>query len=142
MSDNIKSIPLEVMNNKIERLCRSKVNFNVKREQFHKLEQGEDETINDFEVMVRAKLQNCEFGKGCKSEECKCKCINCTTNHEEDEIKVLIMCKMKDKETQRELWEIDNNAKDLDNILAHIGGNEAIQLNQAALSNQALPAIR
>ena len=64
MSDNIKSIPLEVMNNKIERLCRSKVNFNVKREQFHKLEQGEDETINDFEVMVRAKVQNCEFGKG------------------------------------------------------------------------------
>ena len=52
------------------------------------------------------------------------------------------MCKMKDKETQRELWEIDNNAKDLDNILAHIGGNEAIQLNQAALSNQAVPAIR
>ena len=37
------------MKKEIERLSRPKVNFYVKREQFHKLEQGEDESINDFE---------------------------------------------------------------------------------------------
>ena len=48
---------------------------------------------------------------------------------------------MKDKETQRELWKIYSKAKDLDNILAHNRANEAIQLNQAALSNQAVAGV-
>ena len=81
------------------------MNFYVYRE---KLEQGEDESINDFESRVRARAQNCDFGKGCKLGECSCKCINCTTNREEDKIKTLIVCIMSDKETQRELWKLDN----------------------------------
>ena len=55
------------MKKEIERLCRPKVNFYIERQQFHKLEQGEDESINDFESRVRAKAQHCDFGKGCKS---------------------------------------------------------------------------
>ena len=51
---------------------------------------------------------------------CPCKCINCTTNREEDEIKVLIMCKMRDKEIQRELWKEFSKDKDLDEMLIHI----------------------
>ena len=37
---DIKLTNPEVMKKEIERLCRPKVNFYVKREQFHKLEQG------------------------------------------------------------------------------------------------------
>ena len=43
---------------------QAKVNFYVDREQFQKLEQGEDESINDFESWVRARAQNCDFVKG------------------------------------------------------------------------------
>ena len=52
------------------------------------------------------------------------------------------MIKMKDKETQRELWKDDNKNKELDEILSHIRANEAIQLNQAALSKQAVAGTR
>ena len=45
---------------------------------------------------------------------------------------------MKDKETQRELWKDNKKGNDLDKILKHIRANEAIQLNQTALSNQAV----
>ena len=39
----------------IEKLCLPRVNIIVEREQFHKLEQGKDESINNFESRVRAK---------------------------------------------------------------------------------------
>ena len=96
MEGNIKSTTPDAM----------KINFYIKREQFYKFKQGEGENIIDFESRVRSKAKNCKFGKGCKSSDCKCECNSCTTDREEDEIKTLIMCKMKDKETQKELWKI------------------------------------
>ena len=47
VKEDIKSTDPEVMKQEIERLCMPKVNFIIEREQFHKLEQGEDETINE-----------------------------------------------------------------------------------------------
>ena len=52
VAKDIKSTDPEVMKKEIERLCMPKVNFYVEREQFHKLEQGEDKTIKNFESRV------------------------------------------------------------------------------------------
>ena len=93
-------------NNESTALDTSKTNFCVERKQFYKLEQGEGENIIDFESRIRYKARNCKFVKICKLSDCKCECNSCTTDREEDEIKTLIMCKMKDKETQKELWKI------------------------------------
>ena len=49
---------------------------------------------------------------------------------------------MKDKDAQRELWKDDKKDKDLDDILKHIRANEAIHINQTALSNQAVAGAR
>ena len=90
INDNIKKTDPKVMMDKIERLCLPRVNVIVERDQFCQMEQGEDESINDFEYRVRAKAQTCEFGQMCKT--CTCK-----SNREEDEIKTQILCKMMDK---------------------------------------------
>ena len=67
---------------------QAKVNFYVDREQFQKLEQGEDEKINDFKARVRAKAQNCDFRRGCKTMKCP---TCCAANQEEDEIRTIIV---------------------------------------------------
>ena len=47
----------------------------------------------------------------------------CQTNREEDKIKCLILCKMKDKEVQRELRREYKQVKDLDDVLKIIKAN-------------------
>ena len=63
-------------------------------------------------------------------------------NTEEDMIQDVIMCNMRDKDTQKELWKLENKDKDLEEILTTIRANEAVQLNQAALSNQAISGTK
>ena len=58
VAEDIKSTNPEVMKKEIKRLCMPKVNFYIEREQFHKLKQGEDKTINNFKSRVQAKAQN------------------------------------------------------------------------------------
>ena len=128
---DVKSTKPTVMKAEIERLCKPKTNVYVERQQFHRLEQHEDEKINDFESRVRAKAALCNFSKGCKSLKCLC----CLINTEEDMIKDVIMCNMRDKNTQRELWKRENEGRDLEEILAICRANEAIHFNQTALSN-------
>ncbi len=73
----------EVMKKETKRLCMPKVNHIVERKQFHKIKQGENETIYNFESQVRANAQSSEFGRGCKG--CPCICFLFKTNWEEDE---------------------------------------------------------
>ena len=79
------------------------------------MEQGEDESINDFESRVRAKAQTYEFGQTCKM--CKCPCTMCKSNREKDEIRTQIFCKKKDKEIQRELLREDKAVNILEYVL-------------------------
>ena len=79
------------------------------------MEQGEDESINDFESRVRAKAQTYEFGQTCKM--CKCPCTMCKSNREEEEIRTQIFCKKMDKEIQRELLREDKAVNSLEDVL-------------------------
>ena len=86
INDNIGKTDPKTMMSEIERLCLPRVNVIVERDQFHQLEQGEDESINNFKSRVRAKAQTCDFGHACKTCACTCK-----TSREEDEIKTQIL---------------------------------------------------
>ena len=103
------------------------------------MEQGEDESINDFESRVRAKAQTYEFGQTCKM--CKCPCTMCKSNREEDEIRTEILCNMKDKEIQRELWREDKAVNSLENVLRILWAGEATHQQLSALSNQAVAGV-
>ena len=137
VTKDIKSTIPKVMKAEIERLCKPKTNVFVERQQFHRLEQHDDEKINDFESRVRAKAALCDFSKGCKSLKCLC----CLINTEEEMIKDVIMCNMRDKNTQRELWKRENEGKDLEEILTTCRANEAIHFSQTALSNSVTGTI-
>ena len=78
--------------------------------------------------MVRAKAQTCDFGQACKMCVCTCK-----SSREEDEIKTQILCKMKDKELQRELWREDKAINSLEDVLRIIRAGEAMYQQQLAL---------
>ena len=51
----------ETMMNEIKRLCLPKENVIMEREQLKKLEQEENEKINEFESRVRSKARLCDF---------------------------------------------------------------------------------
>ena len=63
-------------------------------------------------------------------------------NTEEDMIQDVIMCNMRDKDTQKELWKLEKKDKDLKEILTTIKANEAVMLNQAALFDQAISGTK
>ena len=108
------------------------MNVIIERDQFCLLEQGEDESINNFESRVRAKAQTYEFGQTCKI--CMCPCTTCKSNREEDQIRTQIFCKKKDREIQRELLRDDKAVNSLEDVLKIIRAGEATHLQQSALS--------
>ena len=86
VKDEVRKMDPKILMSEIERLCLPRVNVIVERDQFHQLEQGEDESINNFKSRVRAKVETCDFGHTCKMCACTCK-----TSREEDEIKTQIL---------------------------------------------------
>ena len=103
------------------------MNVIIERDQFRQLEQG-----------GRRKTM-CEFGQTCKM--CKCPCTTCKSNREEDEIRTEILCNMKDKEIQRELWREDKAVNSLEDVLKIIRAGKATLQQQSALSNQAVEGV-
>ena len=88
----MKKTDPKVLLAKMERMCLPKLKIIVEREQFKRLEQDEEESINDFESRVRSKAYLCEFNR-CKSS-CKKTCIahtDCGFSREEDEIVTQIL---------------------------------------------------
>merc|ERR1712082_199629 len=63
----LKKTDPKVLLAEMERICTPKLNRIVEREQFKRLEQDEEESINDFESRVRYKAYLCEFNR-CKPE--------------------------------------------------------------------------
>ena len=51
----------------------------------------------------------------------------CAANQEEDEMWTAIVCNIRDKDTQRELWKLENKDKDLEGILTHIRASSTRQ---------------
>ena len=103
--NQLKKTDPKVLLAEMERMCLPKLNIIVEREQFKRLEQDEEESINDFESRVRSKAYLCEFNR-CK-QACKQNCIataQCGFSREEDDILAQILCRMKDKDLQKELW--------------------------------------
>ena len=121
----------------IERICTPKTNRLVEREQFKHLEQGEDESITNFESRVRAKAFLCDFN--CCKSTCKEDCLThtkCGFSREEDEIITQILCRMKDKDLQKDLWAKNEEHEDLAKVLATIRASEAAGDSQAAFGSE------
>ena len=95
---------------------RPRTNIYLERKQFYELKQGENENIDDFSARVRVKANGCGFDIVHKSDNCECDCKYRITDRKEDEIRSLVMCKKKDKVTQKGLWEMYNKAQDLEEI--------------------------
>ena len=134
--NQLKKTDPKVLLAEMERICTPKLNRIVEREQFKCLEQDEEESINDFESRVRSKAFLCEFNR-CKSD-CKDNCLaqtKCGFSREEDEIITQILCRMKDKDLQKELWMKSDEYKSLDKVLATIRASEAAGDSQAAFES-------
>ena len=63
--------------------------------------------------------------------------MKCGFSREEDEILTQILCKMKDKELQKELWRKSEEYNTLDKVLGAIRASEAAAENQMAAASQA-----
>ena len=133
----LKKTNPKVLLAEMERICTPKLNRLVEREQFKHLEQDEEESISDFEARVRSKAFLCYFNR-CKSG-CKDNCLAQTTcgfSREEDEIMTQILCRMKDKDLQKDLWMRNKEFESLDKVLATIRASEAARDSQAAFGSE------
>ena len=129
----IEKTETEVILSEMERICLPKLTMVVERQHFCRLEQEEDETINCFEDRVRSKARQCGFFK------CKCEpyCKKCDYNREEDEIMTQLLCNMRDKDLQKELWRKEEAFNTLEKVLGAIRASEAATKNQTAAASQA-----
>merc|ERR1712082_65569 len=131
-ADLRKTVPKALLK-EMERVCTPKANRLVEIELFKRLEQGEDESITNFESRVRSKAFLCDFN--CCKSTCKEECLThtkCGFSREEDEIIIQILCKMRDKDLQKKLWSENEHHEDLPKILAAIRASEAADNSQAA----------
>merc|ERR1712082_411856 len=102
---DLKKTDPEALIKEMGRICTPKSNRLVEIELFKRLEQGEDESITNFESRVRSQALLCDFN--CCKSTCKKNCLkktDCGFSREEDEIIIQILHKMKDKELQRKRW--------------------------------------
>ena len=87
-------------------------------------EQEENEKINEFELRVRSKASICECTHTCKK---------CNYSREDDEIKMQILCKMNDRDLQKEMWRKREEFKTLDSVLGAIRTAEAVADHQESV---------
>ena len=116
----------------MKRLCLPTKNIVLERQEFKKIEQEENEKINKFESRVRSKAQQCEF------ETCECAqvCKKCSYDRETDEIKIQILCNMKNKDLQKELWRKHKDYNTLEEIVDAIRASEAAEDHQNSIVGQ------
>ena len=118
----------------LESIRLPKLNVIVERQQFLCQEQEKDKIINNFENRVRTKAMVCGYNT-CSCNK-NCYVMKCGFSREEDEILTQILCNMKDKELQKELWRKEESVKTLDEVLGAIRASEAAE-NQSAMASQA-----
>ena len=63
--------------------------------------------------------------------------MKCGFSREEDEILIQILCNVKDKELQKELWTKEETVKTLNEVLGAIRASEAAAENHSAMASQA-----
>ena len=121
----------------MERLCAPRGNRHVERDEFKNLNQGDEESITEFESRLRLKAKQCDFyacGSDCKNN-CMMK-LKCGYDREQHEIIDQLVAGMKDKELQKQLWAENKDLQDLPAILVRIKSHEAADSRQAASNGE------
>ena len=92
----------EVIIEELVKVCLPPLNLVVERQEFRRLNQEENESINGYESRIWAKASLCSNNK-CKCDK-DCYATKYGANREEDEILDLVLGSMKDKTLQKEIW--------------------------------------
>ena len=110
---------------KIMRIVLPKLSQIIEHQQFRLLKQEENEPINSFEARVRNKAAHCEF------DTCNCgkRSSTCQFDQDEEEIRDQILCNMREKTLQMELWRKEKTGQGLEHILSEIRSFEAASDN-------------
>ena len=107
------------------------MNVIVERDQFRQLEQRKDKRAS------KVRIQGEDRGP-----DVQVPMYYMLSNRQADEIRTQILCKMKNKEIQRELWREDKAVSSLEDVLRIIRAGKATHQQQSALSNQAVAEVR
>ena len=109
------------------------MNVVVKRQHFCCLEQEKDESINSFEDRNSFKALLCGFFNFKYDPHCK----KCEYRREEDEKLTHVLCNMRDKDLQKELWRKEESLDTLRKVLGAIRTSKAAIEDQTAAASQA-----
>ena len=74
----------KVIIEEMEKICLPPLNLVVERQEFHRLRQEENESINGYKSRIRAKATLCSYNR-CKCEK-ECYNTECGASREEDKM--------------------------------------------------------
>ena len=92
----------KVIIEEMEKVCLLPLNLGVERQEFRRLKQEKNKSINGYESRIRAKATLCSYNS-CKCDK-DCYATECGANREEDEILDLVLGSMKNKVLQKKIW--------------------------------------